>query len=402
MTSIVEFDSQAADGLRRTLGKDATILDDLSDLRQHLSAQPNEYAVVLGPSVDLAAAFELASQMRVSRPALGVIVVRRRVDSSILADALRAGVRDVINEDDLAGLATAANDAYKLWQAMNAQANPDLDMPGPGRGKVITVFAAKGGSGKTTMSTNIAAVLAEGGRSVALIDLDLAFGDVAIAMHLSPSRTIADAVRMEETLDAQAMSSLLTPHTSGVQVLVAPLDPSQAESINVSLVQQAINVLSHQFDYVVIDCPPALNDHVLAAFDESDLVTLLATLDVPSLKNLKLTLDTLNMLAFPADRLRVMLNRADSKVGLEVSDVQKTINMAVSAMVPSSVDVPSSTNRGLVLATEKPNHPASLAIRHYVHTAITGEAFVAAAQADVAPAQPEERRSRFGRKKNAA
>jgi len=201
---------------------------------------------------------------------------------------------------------------------------------------------------------------------VALLDLDLAFGDVAIALQLFPSHTIGDAVAIGAELDGQAVRSLLTQHRTGVQALVAPLEPSTADTIDVALVQKVIDVLQQEFDYVIIDTPPALDDNVLAAFDRSDMVALLATLDIPALKNLKLTLETLDLIGYPREKLRIVLNRADSKVGLALSEVEKTLKAPIVAQIPSSRDVPASTNRGVAIVVDEPKNPVSLAIRSFV------------------------------------
>jgi pilus assembly protein CpaE len=234
------------------------------------------------------------------------------------------------------------------------------------RGTLITVFSAKGGCGKTTLATNLAAALAAGGRrEVCLVDLDLAFGDVAIAMQLFPAHTIADAVPLADNLDASALASLLTPHSPGLTTLVAPIEPGTAESIPASLVTTVLTLLKQQFDFVVVDTPPAFDDHVLAAFDQSDMVALLATLDIPALKNLKLTLETLDLLNYPRDRWRLVLNRADSKVGLAVSEVEKTLKAPIISQIPSSRDVPASINRGVPIVLDDPKHPVSMAIKAF-------------------------------------
>jgi pilus assembly protein CpaE len=124
--------------------------------------------------------------------------------------------------------------------------------------------------------------------------------------------------------------------------------------------------MREMFDYVIVDTPPAFTDQVLAAFDASDLAVLLATLDIPALKNLKLSLETLELLNYPKDKLRLILNRADSKVGLDAGEVEKTLRAPISALVPSSRAVPAATNRGVAIVTDQPNHPVSLAIRGFV------------------------------------
>jgi pilus assembly protein CpaE len=256
------------------------------------------------------------------------------------------------------------------------------------------VFSAKGGCGKTTLATNLAAALAESGRgSVVLIDLDLSFGDVAIALQLFPTHTIADAVPLGEDLDGPALASLLTSHRSGLQALVAPMEPSSAETIDTNTVTRVIDLLRDEFDYIVIDTPPALDDNVLAAFDRSDIVALLATLDIPALKNLKLTLETLELIGYPKDRLRVVLNRSDSKVGLALPEVEKTLKAPIVAQIPSSRDVPASTNRGVAIITDEPKNPVSVAIRAFLeeHVVVTND--------DAIPSQMRtDRRSRRWRR----
>ncbi len=306
MAAIVDLDPNTAGMLHAALGQDSVVLPTMDALRRHLETQFTEDAVVLGPNIDLRSALDLAGSMRVTRPSLGVILVRRRVDTSVLADAMRAGIFEVVEERDLAGLTAAVRRCRELARALRetvggAQADGD----GSKRGVLVTVFSAKGGCGKTTVATNLAAALADGGRhQVCLVDLDLAFGDVAIALQLFPAHTIADAVPLAGNLDAQALASLLTPHSPGLTTLVAPVEPGHAESIPATLVTTILELLKQSFEYVVVDTPPAFDDHVLAAFDQSDLVALMATLDIPALKNLKLTLETLELLNYPRERWR--------------------------------------------------------------------------------------------------
>jgi pilus assembly protein CpaE len=298
----------------------------------------------------------------------------------VLTEALRAGIFEVVEERDLAGLNTAVRRAKELARRLRetggALAGGDDRVT---RGKLVTVFSAKGGCGKTTLATNLAAALADRGRrQVCLVDLDLAFGDVAIALQLFPAHTIADAVPLFESLDPQAVASLLTPHSPGLTTLVAPIEPGTAESIPATLVAKLLDLLKQQFDFVVVDTPPAFDDHVLAAFDQSDVVALLATLDIPALKNLKLTLETLDLLNYPRDRWRIVLNRADSKVGLALGEVEKTLKAPISAQIPSSRDVPASINRGVPIVLDDPKHPVSQAIklfgeRHVAAGTPTGE-----------------------------
>ena len=368
MTAIVEFDPLGADSIKSALGRDAAVLPGLDALKAHLDINMFEDCVVLGPSVDQQDVFAISEDMRLRRPSLGVVMVRRRIDTAILTDALRAGVREVVQERDLAGLANAVSRQREIAARLRERSENAEDGLAPSRrGRIVTVFSAKGGCGKTTLSTNLAAALADSGKgSVALVDLDLAFGDVAIALQLFPTHTIADAVPLGENLDGPALLSLLTAHRSGLQALVAPMEPSAADAIGTPLVVRILDLLAEEFDYIVVDTPPALDDNVLAAFDRSDVVALLATLDIPALKNLKLTLETLDLIGFSRDRCKIVLNRSDSKVGLALSEVEKTLKAQVVAQIPSSRDVPASTNRGVALVSDDPKNPVSLAIRKFI------------------------------------
>jgi pilus assembly protein CpaE len=367
MTVLVDLDPSTAETLHAALGPESQLLPSLDGLRRHLETQFAEDTVVLGPSVDQGAALALAQSMRVSRPSLAVILVRRRVDTSILTDALRSGVFEVVEERDLAGLNSAVRRARELARQLRETVGGLAAGGEPAsRGKLVTVFSAKGGCGKTTLATNLAAALADRGRrEVCLVDLDLAFGDVAIALQLFPAHTIADALPLAENLDPSAVASLLTPHSPGLTTLVAPIEPGTAESIPATLVASLLELLKQQFDFVVVDTPPAFDDHVLAAFDQSDLVALLATLDIPALKNLKLTLETLDLLNYPRERWRLVLNRADSKVGLALNEVEKTLKAPIAAQIPSSRDVPASINRGVPIVLDDPKHSVTLAIKAF-------------------------------------
>ena len=284
-----------------------------------------------------------------------------------------------MNADNLTVLADACERSRTLTRQVSGQ--DAQATAATKRGQLVTVFAAKGGCGKTTMATNLAATLADGGRQeVCLVDLDLAFGDVAIAMQLSPSRTLSDASHLSGSLDEGAARSLLTHHSPGLSIIAAPMEPGTAESLPVRMISDLLDVLKGMYDVVVVDCPPAFTDHVLAAFDRSDHFVLLATLDVPALKNLKLTLETLGMLGYARDSWHVVLNRSDAKVGLTVADVQKTLGHPIAVQVPSSRAVPSSINRGVLITLDQPGHPVSTAIRRFAR-GLQAEALVGGAHA---------------------
>ncbi|MDP9443235.1 MAG: AAA family ATPase [Actinomycetota bacterium] len=360
MTTIVERDRALADLLNSTVGQNAFVLDSLDQLRGHLEERADEYAVVLGPSIDLGAAVALADHMRLARPALSVILVRRRVDTAVLAEALRAGMREVVEDRDLTGVAEAVRRAYVLYQALTGTNDEDASRTG---GRLVTVFSSKGGVGKSMLATNLAAALAQEGRRVCLIDLDLSYGDAAIMMQLYPSNTIADAVTMHVDIDPAGLESLVTPHSDGLALLAAPVQPDARDSIPPEVVGRLLRVAKSAYDVVVVDTSPVLDEFALHAFDNADLLLLIGTLDIPSLKGLKLSAETLDLLNIPRSRWRVVLNRSDSKVLLSPDEVEKTLGMPISCRIPSSRDVPSSINRGDLIVRSQPRHPVSRSIQ---------------------------------------
>jgi len=361
MTLLLEPDPGAAEAYRFALGTDVTILDSVPSTRRALSESRSEVLLVIGPEIDLPSALEIAETQRLERPEVGVVLLRHRLDVTVLAQSLRAGVREVVNPDDLAALGEACRRSLEVSRRMLGVQGQE---PSSTHGRVTVVFSAKGGCGKTTMATNLAVALAAGGRQrVCLVDLDLAFGDVAIALQLLPNRTIVDAISMEGKLDEQGVRNLVTPHSAGLDTICAPLEPGEAERIPVPVVVELLKVLRGLYDQVVVDTPPAFTEHVLAAFDGADAYVLLATLDIPALKNLRLTLDMLDLLGYPRDSWQVVLNRSDSKVGLSVDDVEQTLKCPIAAQVPSSRSVSASINKGVPLVLDEPGHPVSQAIR---------------------------------------
>lgn len=328
-----------------------------------LQSLPSEPLLLIGPDVGLQAACDLTEGIRIDRPEVGVVLLRRRLDVTVLGQALRAGVREVVTADDLPALSEACRHSRQLSQRLGGQSGSAAAR----EGKIVTVFSAKGGVGKTTFATNLGAHLASTGSTTLLVDLDLAFGDVAISLQLLPERTMTDVVAMTGHLDEHGLASVVTTHApSGLDAVCAPSEPGDADRISGHTVTELLRVAKRCYDFVIVDTPPAFTEHVLAAFDVSDQQVLIATLDIPALKNLRLTLDTLDLLGSPRESRVVVLNRSDAKVGLRPEDVVTSIKQEIAVMVPSSIDVPASVNRGVAIVIESPKHPVSMAFRQLV------------------------------------
>lgn len=346
--------------IRLTLNDDPAVVDTMQAMIEFIDAHEDEDLVIIGPDVPMGTATEIAEKYRVDRPSLGVILLRRRVELATMAEALRAGIREVVMADDAEALAGACGRARSVSRQLRHQERRTGD---PRKARIIMVFSAKGGCGKTTLATNLAEALAslDEGR-VCLVDFNLDFGDVAIALQVEPVRTISDALGMQGGMDQHGVASMVIPYKQRFDVLLAPTQPADAEFITTELTSEVLGLLAEVYDFVVIDSPPAFSDIVLKCFDMADSYVLLTTLDMLALKNFKVTLDTLDALGYPRGRWNIVLNRCDSRVGLTPEDMEQVIGASISARLPSSKDVPASLNKGVTLVAESPRHPFSRSV----------------------------------------
>jgi Flp pilus assembly CpaE family ATPase len=351
-----------AEDLLADLGSEVRTADDLNAAARLLDSDPAETLVVIGPQAGTDEALGFASALRMVRPAVGVILVRERTDVALLSQALQSGVREVVQAGDHAALAAACRRSRDVsWRILAATTTEQAGRTADG--KVVTVFTAKGGVGKTMLAVNLGVVLAQrGANQVCVVDLDLASGDVAISLLLDPARTIADAVSMTGHIDTTGAASLLTRYRPGLETLLAPITPGDAEKIPPSLVGELLAVLRTMFDYVVVDTPPQLNEHVLTALDASAHHVLITNPDVPSLKNLRVVLDVLDMLSYPAEIRSIVLNRAEPKLRLSEEDIERVIRTPITARIPADRAVPIAINKGTPITIAKPRHAASKAI----------------------------------------
>ena len=203
---------------------------------------------------------------------------------------------------------------------------------------------------------------ANGDKSVCLVDFDLQFGDIAVALQIEPTKTISNAIRMGDNLDLTGVRSLVMKYRPNLYALLAPVDPSDIEFITADLAEKVLVGLAQTFDYVVVDSPPAFTETILKAFDLADEYLLVSTLDVPSLKNLKVTLGTLDALGMPRSKWNVIVNRSTAKTGLSTQDVQDAIGLPIWATIPASQIVPMMINQGRTVVSGKPRHKVGKAM----------------------------------------
>jgi pilus assembly protein CpaE len=364
-----------AGALGGVIGGPVRAVDNLNAAATMLANDPAEMLVVIGPRTSIDDALAFASYFRMERPPVGVVLIRDQIDVWLLQKALSNGVREVVPIGDDWALSTACERSRHISQRMGVGTTVVATEPGPRpgpEGEIITVFAPKGGVGKTTLATNLGVVLAAEGNEVCVIDLDLTSGDIAISVQLDPVRTIVDAVPMAGHLDTTGAASLLTRYQPGLQMLLAPIAPGDAEKVNAALVSELLSVLRGMFRCIVVDTPAYLSEHVLAAMDVSAHHVLIATPDVPALKNLRVTEDMLDLLGYAKEARSVVLNRSDSNVGLSTEDVERVLRTPIAAHIPSSRAVPLSINNGTPITLANREHPVSRAIARFAQQRLTG------------------------------
>lgn len=333
----------------------------------------------------------IASAAR-SHPHRPVVLLGPGSENGHVADAFAHGAEDVLTllqSDDPAYAAELAPQVvFALEKALARRrgAPPATDQR---LGRLICTLGLKGGSGKTLTAANLAVALAHAGRRVAVVDLDLQFGDVGLAFGLEPERTVYDLVRAGGSLDAGKLDDFMQTHSSGVRALLAPARPDQAGVVTADFLDEVYPVLRETADFVVVDTPPYFTPEVIRAVDACTDVCMVAMLDALSLKNTKLGLQTLERMDYDPARVRLVLNRADSKVGISPQDVVAIIGREPSVLVPSDRDVTRSVNRGEPIVGSSPRSQAAIAFHALAAMYIADD--------DGEPAKRPGRRRLFGR-----
>jgi pilus assembly protein CpaE len=280
--------------------------------------------------------------------------------------------------DDIVALPAKSNEVRFAFEKALARKAGAAGPTAAGSGQMIVILGPKGGTGKTLTAVNLGVALAAEGKHVALVDLDLQFGDLGLALGLRPERTLHDLARSGGSLDVAKLDNYLATHPSGVRVLMAPTRPDQASGINTALLRDVYTVLASTYDFIIVDTPPGFTPEVIAAIDRSTYVCAVTMLDSLSLKNTKLGLETLDLMGYDASRVSLLLNRADTKVGITPEDVFAIIGREPDVLVPSDREIPRSVNDGNPITSAKPSSRAAGAFRGLA------EAYLRAAEPPVA------------------
>ena len=302
--------------------------------------------MLLGPSYSNQESMEQVRTIHNQDPALILLMVTETVTADLLRAGMRSGVSDVLEaplteEKIEAAIEQFAHDVLKRHTATKADSAPS------DRGRIVTVTSAKGGSGKTVVATNVALVLNRlPDTKVVLVDADLQFGDVCLLLQLEPRFTMVNAAHELHRLDSEMLDSLLTEHPSGLKVLAAPLEPAFADDITTAGLMQMLDVLAESYDYVVVDTASMLDELILSLIEKADDVLMVVDMDLPSVKNAKLALETLRLLKFSTANVKLVMNRSNSKAKLETKEIESALKMGIDAAVPSDAGVPNSVNEG--------------------------------------------------------
>jgi pilus assembly protein CpaE len=335
----------------------AAAYPNLGALEEKLSGSP--VVIVAGPSFAAPQAMEQVARLVRNRSELSAVMVVQELSMEVLQRALRSGISDVValpaETAQLQEAVERAAESLNLGVSTPSLA-PVTDGGRSERGRIVTVFSTKGGAGKSFVATNLAVVLAKrSDKPVALVDADLQFGDVAVMLGMAPDHTIIDAVNSMDRLDVPMLKSLLMKHEpSGLNVLAAPIEPAFADSVSLPHMRRILELLTSFCSHVIIDTPASFNDIVLGILEQTDDIVLMAGMDIPHIKNTKIGLQTLRLLHIPASKVKLTLNRANSKVKLDIADVERTLQMKADCLLPSDIAVPQSINKGVPVVLDAP------------------------------------------------
>jgi pilus assembly protein CpaE len=295
-------------------------------------------------------------------------VVKQRPDRPIVVmveDAENGFVRRVFEAgaDDVVVLPETPQRVAFAFQKALARRQGAAVASGVALAPMVCVLGPKGGTGKTLTSCNLAVALAGMGKKAALVDLDLQFGDVGLSLGLSPERTIYDLAKSGGSLDVEKLESYMTVHPSGVHVLMAPTRPDQASFVTIDLLRDVYTTLRSHYDFVIVDTPPGFTPEVIASIDSSSHVCMVGMLDSLSLKNTKLGLETLELMGYDNSRISVVLNRADTRIGISREDVSAIVGRTPDVLVPSDRDIPKTLTDGLPIVLAEERSEAASAFR---------------------------------------
>jgi pilus assembly protein CpaE len=355
----------AVNGDVRRYWREGMLSNELPQVVEELT-KANPGVLAVGPELDPDDAVKVVRAFDQNRPEIVTVIVSE-LSAQLWKEALRAGARDVISPDASSVELRHAFDRA-LDTAERRQSSLGSDVDHRAQSRVFTVVSPKGGSGKTTVATNLAVGLAQHAPGeVVILDLDLQFGDVASALRLAPEHTIANAASPSAALDSTTLKVFLTPHPTELFALCAPESLAQTDDVRPEHLNRVMSLLVEEFRYVVIDTAAGIDVAALSAMERSTDILLVSTTDVPCVRGLRKAVEALDAIGLTSQTRLLLLNRADTKVGLGLSDIESAVGMPVEVTVPSALPLWLSLNLGTPILESDPGSPAGKAMRELVH-----------------------------------
>jgi pilus assembly protein CpaE len=348
---------------------DVHVSDGQTEDWQDFFAKPADVVVVACASYS-DRAMSVVDRAVKQRPDRPVVVLSESSPNGVLRQAFEAGADDVVS------LPQAPDAIAFALEKVIARRKGAGTVAGRVTAPLICVLGPKGGTGKTLVSANLAIALARRDMNVVLVDLDLQFGDIGLSLGLAPERTMYDLVKAGAPFDHEKLDRHLIKHASGVKVLVAPTRPDHASAVSVEALRDIYASLRTMSDVVVVDTPPGFTAEVIATIDVSTAACVVGMLDSLSLKNTKLGLETLDLMGYPAENVSLVLNRADSRVGITHDDVSAIIGRKPDVMIPIDREIPRSLNEGMPVVASRERSEAARAFNQladrYTRTPVQG------------------------------
>ncbi|MEX0800452.1 MAG: AAA family ATPase [Dehalococcoidia bacterium] len=321
-------------------------------------AEPD--VIVISIEEPIARALQTVEAIADLLPRSPIVSYSSNKDPANIRKAMLAGVADYlvtpVREEDLIN---SIHGVLEQEERRQARIAGEVDEP-VASGTVVTVFGAKGGIGKTTISTNLATALVhKSNQSVVLVDLDTRFGDVAILMDIPVERSIADLALPEEEINRELLQDCLYTHNSGVTILPAPVRPTDWRNVHAGHIEQVVMLLAQTYDYVILDTPGTFNDIVARALELATMVLLVATVDMASLKDTLLAIDMLRSWNFPQDKVKLVINATNEATNVQPQEVKRMLGRDVFWSIPYDRNISTSTQLGMPVVLAKPTSKAS-------------------------------------------
>ena len=307
--------------------------------------------VILGPDLNFEDVERIIHNNEYNLRFVMVIALASKVTGALLKRALKLGISDVLQFPfDLNELKDAVAKIVEILGQYVSRIEENK-VYSENKSKLscknIMVFGTKGGAGKSFVATSLAInLLKQSLKDVVLFDMHYDTGDASLILNIYPKQTIFDLTMVKENLTLEFLNDFLTTHSSGIKVLPAPTDPAQVELVDLGTTIKIFDMLNKVFDYIVIDSPSRFSDEVLSMLKKLDWLCMVSSMDVTSIKNLKVSLKLLKQLKFPDNKIITIMNRANSKVGIDLNEIEAAISRKIDIFIPSSIMVPIAMNKG--------------------------------------------------------